>query len=308
MNKAEESLAQRLHSLFFRVASNDPSDMDPESLYHYTTAVGLNGIISEGRIRGTNYGYLNDSSELTYGSEVAHRVLSDRLVTEQNRLVRAFLKRVGDRLSTAGAAIDFYVTCFCQPLNEEAVNDRLGQWRGYGSSLGRFCISFDVEALYDQDKARILDHHAGPVVYDQDRQKKKIERAINEAISTLLGGRVSNREFREAIADILVQKLLKEACFFKHYGFQEENEWRIVHFARDASSLHFQPAAGLLTPYVHMVAALGDPPALPITEITAGPTRIGALAKKSIELLLKRYSYSGVEVRGSTIPVRDLVS
>jgi hypothetical protein len=54
-----------------------------------------------------------------------------------------------------------------------------------------------------------------------------------------------------------------------------------------------------------MVAAFGDPPVLPITKVIVGSSGHQALAKKSVDLLLRKYGYSRVETEYSAIPFRD---
>ena len=43
-----------------------PPDDGPELLYHYTTAVGLEGILTTGDLWATNALYLNDATEITH--------------------------------------------------------------------------------------------------------------------------------------------------------------------------------------------------------------------------------------------------
>ena len=46
-------------------------------LYHYTDANGLEGIIKNQQIWFTHYQHLNDPTEVTYGMEVASRVINE---------------------------------------------------------------------------------------------------------------------------------------------------------------------------------------------------------------------------------------
>ncbi len=131
MNEAEQNLLDSLEAGFFRLGSLNPDDFLPETVYHYTSASGLYGIVSSGTLWGSNYSYLNDTSEITYGRELVHEVVHERVEAEES----SFLNRIYDRLaSTPLEATDFYLTCFCQ------TPDRLSQWRGYGGQSGRYCI------------------------------------------------------------------------------------------------------------------------------------------------------------------------
>lgn len=46
-------------------------DALPESLYHYTDAAGLLGILDNNSLYATHVAYLNDSQELAYGMQMA---------------------------------------------------------------------------------------------------------------------------------------------------------------------------------------------------------------------------------------------
>lgn len=298
MNESERKLVAGLHARFFRVVSLDPDDFLPETLYHYTSAAGLHGIVTSGKLWGTNYSYLNDSSELQYGlSEVALPVIERRLETEGDTNRRSFLMSIRKSLDATAGGIDFYLTCFCQ------APDLLSQWRGYGAASGRFCIGFNAESLLCETKA--IKMNSGVVIYEQGKQRRKVETALDTTLETLTQGRANHDAFLAATADELVRKLLQELCFFKHPGFKEENEWRMAHFAHDGSSVQVRPSGGLLKPFIDMVETSSDSTTLPITEIIVGHSRMGPLAKKSVGLLLKSHGYNDVEVRESKVPFRE---
>jgi len=305
MDETEQKLVETLRGIFFRAASNDPDDFLPETLYHYTSAAGLFGIISTGKLWGSHYNYLNDASELAYGREVALQVVREKLEANSTEPGRSCLETVLGRLAAEAKVIDFYLTCFCQNP------DLLSQWRGYGTASGRFCLGFNVSGFNFGPRWRDewnTKYSLGPVIYDEVKQQRKVTWAIDTAIETLTKGRANNTPFRDAITGDLIRKLLQELCFFKDKGFKEEDEWRMVHFARDASSVHFPPSTGLLKPVIDMITATTSPPVLPITEIIVGSSSAGPLAKKSATLLLERYNYNGVEVRETSRPFRELSS
>lgn len=300
MNEAEQSLLDSLEAEFFRLGSFNPEDFLSETVYHYTSAGGLYGIVSSGTLWGSNYSYLNDTSEITYGRELVHEVVHERVEAEGDPVKSSFLSRIYDRLApTPLEATDFYLTCFCQ------TPDRLSQWRGYGGQSGRYCIGFNLGSLLNA--ARIAHPSAnGPVHYDRDRQRSRVASVIDRACTVLLQGRADHEPFRSAIEATLLRKLLQDLCFFKDLAFEQEDEFRIVHFAPNAASLHFRAAGGLLLPFIDMLAATTDPPVLPITEVIIGSSRMESLAIKAATLLLDRHAYRNVAVRQSSVPFREL--
>jgi hypothetical protein len=309
MNAAQEQLVRGLQSRFFRVASLHPDDFIPGTLYHYTSAEGLLGIVKKGELQAGNYNYLNDSSELIYGQDLASDVMRKKLESETNAHAKSFLEQLRDRLRKTTDALDFYLTCFCK------TRDLLSQWRGYGAGQGRYCIGFDGEQLHSSESLKRLQHWSGPVIYDSARQRTKIESALGMALEVLDEGGKDSPLFQSEVADVLVRKLVREFCFFKDGGFREENEWRLVHFhdiedgntahgSIETATLEFRLASGLLRPFVVMVKANDDPPLLPIVETIVGGSTMGAQAKKAAQLLLQRYGYREVSVQESSIPFR----
>src|SRR5262245_31729354 len=49
----------------------------PAVLYHYTTAQGLHGMLTSGRVWATNVGFLNDPSEMRYAARLIRDVIKE---------------------------------------------------------------------------------------------------------------------------------------------------------------------------------------------------------------------------------------
>jgi hypothetical protein len=101
---------------------------------------------------------------------------------------------------------------------------------------------------------------------------------------------------------------------FKHSSFREENEWRTVYLLPQnvrpgepgTPEVKFRPKNGLPIPFIEMPIHNKDKDALclEITRIRYGPTSKPDLMRKSIEMLLAKAGFDGVEVEGSSIPLR----
>ena len=74
MNENEDKALIHL-KVQYSIVSLDPDEFIPEMLYHYTSAYGLYGILSSGILRAGNFSYLNDSSEIQYGRNLAQDML-----------------------------------------------------------------------------------------------------------------------------------------------------------------------------------------------------------------------------------------
>ena len=103
----------------------------------------------------------------------------------------------------------------------------------------------------------------------------------------------------------------KSAAQFKHQGFAEEHEWRIVYHSFHKSlipSLKSRTGQFGLTPYVEFPLGLRKPASNPLKRIVVGPsTHIGLGAhqqdiKNSVELLLRKHGIDGVDVAISLVP------
>jgi hypothetical protein len=206
----------------------------PISLFHYTTAAGLLGIVESETIWATDLRFLNDATELTYARD---RFL-DGLRTIDNPALDATHVH-HDMAEDFGRAFDMYretiertvqdpsspayVTCFCE------ADDLLSQWRAYGASGG---CSIEIDTAY-------IDYR---ITVDQDWYKDR---------EFLREGLVQVRYGMDAARDLLDQvelqirddtnlghpgthgwvmglRILRAFAQIKNPAFAEEREWRLV--------------------------------------------------------------------------------
>jgi hypothetical protein len=295
MTPKEEKAVRKLEERYGS-ASLKPSDAIPSPLYHYTSAGGLVGIVSSGVLRASNFSYLNDSTEIQYGQQLAQDVIWERLETEQTSINLKVLACVQKAIADIGRRVDFYLACFCTEP------DLLSQWRGYGSARGRFCIGFDTEDLPSSLKYTLF-----RVLYNEAEQRRKVQRAIDTAVETLADG--SSEKFLERVADLLADKLVGELYFFKHPGFAEEHEWRAVHAVEPTDMIKFDTTSGLIKPFVDLWVGSEQEDGfrrLPIAEVLVGPAASLSLSVRSVNLLLARHGYRNVEIKESALPYREM--
>src|SRR2546428_273676 len=96
----------------------------PKELFHYTSGGGLYGILRSSQLRGSNYTFMNDRSEFTYGFDLLRNLAKERLPgSNLSELDRRFYEAVVGMEPPITA--DLYLTCFCEE------GDLLSQWRGY---------------------------------------------------------------------------------------------------------------------------------------------------------------------------------
>jgi hypothetical protein len=150
--------------------------VEPTTLYHYTNAAGLLGILKPSfssweddntnlvpqltkaaQLRASDVRYMNDSQELKFGARyfaprLAQAATDESLPDDTRRacegLAAFFLKA-----DVFDWALRCFAACFCDN------GDLLSQWRGYarGAGGGGYAIGFNREAL-----AFGLDKHRAP--------------------------------------------------------------------------------------------------------------------------------------------------
>jgi hypothetical protein len=161
----------------------------PEVLYHYTTASGLVGMLSSGRLWATNARFLNDPTEIQYAAKVVRNLLAkaselyDKKVAEMDA-GKNIVQQIANRLLLSGEIKKWsadimkilqddenvYIACFCEK------GDLLSQWRGYGATGSGYAVGFRSGAIQhlspDAALNRIL---LRKVIYDQDEQGQIVQ-------------------------------------------------------------------------------------------------------------------------------------
>ena len=275
-------------------ASLNPRSFIPNPIYHYTSADPLVSILKSGVLRATHFAFLNDSSEIRYGRQLAEKIIESRLGTKQMRPNgNQLLRHVKKALEDVGKGREFYVVCFCEKPNV------LSQFLVYGSpGKGRFCIGFDTE---EQPRPR---DPLSPALYDEPEQRQKLRKAIDDALVRL--DAYSSSRFLNRVRKLLVEKIVREICFFKHPGFKEEGEWRVVHEVKAADDIDLDVSSGRIRPFLDLWVGLdqgdGRPLKLPLAEVWVGPSAFQPQSMRSAQLLLTRCGYDGVEVKKSDVP------
>lgn len=287
------------------------SDEIPETLYHYTSAQGLLGIIESRTLRATDTRYLNDVHELTYGSAT----IVDELYRAANTLdphnndgplvgpkAKATELRIAAQTVERGGLFernelgDAYVTCFCDD------SDQLGQWRGYGSDGGGFAIGFQGSALRElahklqRDGANML---AVPeprrVIYGPDA----VTARCADIVESILRFEPNADPVSTGVFDAY-RICLPELAFMKDHAFREEREWRVLIINIADRTLKFRPDGTLgVIPYVDITF-----PVNAIREVIVGPGPHKELRKQAVEQLLADNKYTDTTVRTSEVPYR----
>ncbi len=266
----------------------------PSTLYHYTTASGLLGILSSESLWATNARYLNDTSELLYGRELVSRVISTEVSALPEGHLKNWLCEFVDLVHQAFETTETYITCFCER------SDLLSQWRAYGSGRG-FCLGFSAPRL-----SHFVPNGLFRVEYDRAVQEQAVRDTLTIHIRKFEAAVTEKRlDQLPWISGALAIALALWVVAFKHPSFSEEREWRMCPIV-PVSKVRVRADGGWLRPYMEIALAgsAASQARMPLESITHGPSPHPELEKRSLKLLLQDTKYDKVSLLGSEIPLR----
>jgi len=206
----------------------DVHSLVPRSLYHYTTSVGLTGILTSHSLWASDVRYMNDASELSY----AAALIADEVGHVFGAVADAQLQPVLPNVQAFANIFEYGgLRPFCACLCEEG--DLLSQWRGYTAGQIGYSLGLDLRLpniAIDLPPNTFL----RKVVYDECEQRSWVRRITETwltAASTLLDsgrGLVPTDLFPYPAIWTLQEALAEQQLCFKNPGFSEEREWRLI--------------------------------------------------------------------------------
>lgn len=232
------------------------------------------------------------------------KVAQDLLTTHDDGPQRTFLEAASQEILDAFTdTFGIYVACFCED------DDLLSQWRGYPAEGGGYALGFDPHPMRSGTGLRLR-----RIAYDLDEQAEWVREVLDFLASWLsqLEGRRPVLEYACQVALHETVHLLSECLFcFKHPGFGEEKEWRLVSVTLSGqyppyAPLHFRVSPWTVVPYLEL-RPNGKPPGevgpLPIVDAVVGPNSHPQVAHGALRQLLAANGYD-VNPRNSSIPLR----
>lgn len=318
-----------------------------DELYHYTTAAGLSGILQSKSLWATHTSFVNDEEEiLGFYDRVLPKILCPifRKYIEDIKDQPEFQKQLGDTplelfceeqftkrmhgfKRAASLWHDHYITSF-STTTDHWVQEHglLSQWRAYGPDGGYALVlnTGPLDKILSEETAPYQDENYSwaDVQYglnencrtDDPDTNKWIERLETEA----------DKFFRSNSTDdagALSEPLTILSSFFKHRGFAEEREVRLVlsllgpglESHPELQSVRQHPVkttvrGGETVPFVELCVReeTGVRQHLPIKRIIVGPHRDKDDRKRAVQLLLKQHGLNDLidKVSVSDIPFR----
>jgi hypothetical protein len=312
-----------------------------QELMHYTTCSGLAGIISSGALWATHASALNDSQEITHFldtrlieiiREEATGVLSDLIqdpkIAKNVEGEGGFDEIVEKQTKVVVALLRESMLSFHQPhifslsaITSDRVRQSglLSQWRGYGTD-GGYAIIFDSSKLEELLTEEVEQHYYqsmqwGDVFY---YGLSDVDQNIANAESVLRAGiRELQRSSKPSSMEQSYDAMITLSCLYKHWGFHEEQEVRVIAIppneevlrlskqhgeAREPRRISAMSRGGMLVPYLDLFGTSnGSARKLPIKQVIIGPHPLSLTRRKTVELLLRSHGYEAT-VSISSIP------
>jgi hypothetical protein len=316
-----------------------------QKLYHYTTWEGLLGILKNQNLRATHYKFLNDYSEivlfrdklisliLPYVREAYEKLVEDSPHIEKEINQEGGLGQViqHDTEGVVDAQYrvtgdDIYILSFCGQHKNPHINSNglLSQWRGYGAG-GGFALVFSSKKLEEMLEIETKKFEYSPmyfsdVIYSDDENRLREELSedlsiIADVVKLLFDyQKLDEKENLEAIGKAYYP-FVNCISRYKHYGFSEENEVRVVAFPTvlDQEDIEFAEAKGVtlqpekeirfrkkngqLVPYIELFNSIDIE--LPIEKIIVGPNKEKEARAATLRVMLRN---TKIEIACSDIP------
>jgi hypothetical protein len=181
------------------------------------------GIVRDAGLWASLATSLNDRSEVTFGVELARRVLLERIQRSNTLFLNTILTfldpaNVSDELRLE---VRTFIISFCARI------DKSGHWLHYGRGGNGYALGFE------SDKLQVAPFDLARILYREDVQRHAIERII-ETVERALANVVSTVPEDQQLhlirvgAHMVAAHLWVMAPMLKNPAFGEEEEWRLL--------------------------------------------------------------------------------
>lgn len=315
-----------------------------KEIYHYTTFEGLIGILKSKSLWATHCKFLNDYSEINlfrskfislmhpHVRECIDEIIkqypqSQRFIDGKGGLDHFTMHEARNIVNAQYSALGYeiYITSFCGQHKNTMINENglLSQWRAYGND-GGVALVFDTKKLeeillVEFNKYEYNMVHLSDVVYSDD--EKKLDEELSPSLSIMASTvkkLLDPRYFKERATPDLSEGFIPFVnCItrYKHYGFSEENEVRIVVLPtvinqemlrlvnqgggklKPEKERMFRDKNGRLIPYIELFKSIDIE--LPINRIIIGPHKEQEARADTLSVMLRN---KNIKISRSDIP------
>lgn len=180
-------------------------------------------------------------------------------------------------------------------------------WNYYGKNDG-YCIGLNFSEVMNT-----LVHHSyspihGSIIYDSDEQIRILESELQYAYDFWKQNHEGNENMLLTIVDTLFIRWATYTLFFKHSGYQQEEEYRIVFPHEGKFDVKYRTGHGVFTPYIAVPTTKSERDKFPLESIAMGPLIKHDRAQKGLAEWLRkngnRFEGPNQAIFESSIPLR----
>lgn len=290
-----ESPIKDFGDLYMKYDSDD-STVPFCSLWHYTSADGLMGIVRDkpGEHKKLHFWFsrsdcLNDTSEGTHILSLFREVCSE--LHKKNDISQPFYEAIKDVEIPDSQFINYPIPpsegfihesvldvapCHAYICSFSMKEDSLDMWRYYSKGNGGYALKCYAGLFADREEYEFSDFEADAmfcsirsykVIYDNEEKKRILRSIITDTHSAYSNAEDKEDDKCEA-ANAFIQRALQIFQFqFKHECYSSEQEYRFVIFVpyvkpemlqNELPSIRFRNSNGALIPYIDLTLCDGD--------------------------------------------------
>lgn len=235
----------------------------PDIIYHYTSGVGLRGILTSDCLHASNIKFMNDKGEMLYAYNLIKQCF-DQEASKYNETdlewrLLSLLRDFADPFAVIQQSylLDVYAICFCEDGNS------LPQWRTYSNSGAGYSIGFPAASFVSGntfEESVVLIQ----VIYDQNRQTQVVKTLISGLMKHVIPylktiDKAHEPLFLPVFSSRVGMLFSHFAVSFKSPSFQSEQEWRLVRLngigRQNDLELKFRTSANIVVPYITIGAS-----------------------------------------------------
>lgn len=255
-------------------------DGRPASVYHYTTANGLAGILASNSFYMTADDDAKDPLELVYANRVFRDAWKAVSGGDENPIRDYGPNDINPYypLANVEAPYGIYVTAFCKDRDEPH------HWQnfcegGRGYSIGVRMVEPGQWTTSASEKARLF---VGRVEYDRKKQQAAVENILRAVAAAPAPGDPLKYAARQVLGEVLP--------LFKHESFKTEKEWRIVATRLSGHTVEGADVEANLHLFRARLRLRRTAGPLPLQNITLGP-RIPKSMRKHVEAMAAKHEH-----------------
>lgn len=203
------------------------------TVFHYTTAEGLKGIIDSSCFFASRSDFLNDYTEMKYCWDLVLQIVDSLImVCRQDQITRnkelEFYNDLKCETEKYCIEIDELEEIFVLSFTKN--EDSLAMWSHYAGSDG-YNIAIDLRDNIELwNKLDGIQFRYGAVVYNKARQQEIIRKEINRAVAIWNNIESTASKWTYLVIDALLYRIKVWTMFLKNGLFEEEQEVRIAFF------------------------------------------------------------------------------